>query len=568
MVATRKLAGKKGPQLPKKATGFVETSTTRWDGNDAVAQWGLDRGQDTSYAIPRDAINSDMRLQGSPLVRLIGDEFCSNAESQINLLADLTSLVGTGPLTNNNTVTFATETVDDESPLYEQTVANFVSASSQYLSVPTASSVQVGTSSFQDGIFFNTSTSGALQIMYSYGSHVAGKAYWEARINAANTLAFEIWDGTTTNTVTDSIASRWQDGRWHNIVVEIDRTNLIIFVKCDGILIGSVAITASNTLTMAGENLYIGARKNSSAVVDSFWNGKLALFKLVNNAVDYNIPQVWNLGTREAVSSGTFTAPTNDSNKRLNNKFGTPNTDLAYFYTTTSFEDGEYEIQFAYEKSTAGGKLDLIMDDNVVVSGLDTYNGSSTHNNVSKYYGIKIADGRHTIKIKNNGKNGSSSGNSVGIEWINFIKRRGHEQGGCDNFLLLGDELQERVPNPFTLTTNASSFYNNSVTQTASPANGDYMEGSLFIKGGLYRIEFVYTTGTDRPKVDLWFGSVQVLSLLDEYSGSPSNDNVQSVNVRLQQGRQDVRLAANGKNGSSSNYNIQLASIRGVRLSD
>src|SRR5690349_10411817 len=142
MVATRKLAGKKGPQLPKKATGFVETSTTRWDGNDAVAQWGLDRGQDPSYAIPRDSINSDLRLQGSPLLRLLGDEFCSSAESQINLLADLTSLVGTGPLTNNNSVTFATETIDDESPLYEQTVANFASASSKYLSVPTASAVQ------------------------------------------------------------------------------------------------------------------------------------------------------------------------------------------------------------------------------------------------------------------------------------------------------------------------------------------------------------------------------------------------------------------------------------------
>jgi|GEM_PF-2106965 len=569
MVATRKLAGKKGPQLPKKATGFVETSTTRWDGNDAVAQWGLDRGQDASYAIPRDAINSDMRLQGSPLVRLIGDEFCSSAESQINLLADLTSLVGTGPLTNNNTVTFATETVDDESPLYEQTVANFVSASSQYLSVPTASAVQVGTNSFQDGIFFNTSTSGALQIMYSYGSHVAGKAYWEARINAANTLAFEIWDGTTTNTVTDTIASRWQDGRWHNIVVEIDRTNLIIFVKCDGILIGSVAITASNTLTMAGENLYIGARKNSSGTVDSFWNGKLALFKLVNNAVDYNIPQVWNLGTREAVSSGTFTAPTNDSNKRLNNKFGTPNTDLAYFYTTTPFEDGEYEIQFAYEKSTAGGKLDLIMDDNVVVSGLDTYNGSTTHNNVSKYYGIKIADGRHTIKIKNNGKNGSSSGNAVNLQWINFIKRRGHEQGGCDNFLLLGDEISERTNSSagVTLTNNTAFYYDNNFNNT-TPAINDYSEGTLYIKGGLYRIDLVYNKDTDRGIIDIWFGNVQAIAALDTYNGSSSANQVNTVYVRLNQGRQDVRIDCLAKNGSSSNYRWLINSIRGVRVSD
>src|SRR6185312_14600790 len=186
MVATRKLAGKKSPQLPKKATGFVETSTTRWDGNDAVAQWGLDRGQDPSYAIPRDAINSDLRLQGSPLIRLTGDEFVTSVESQLNLLADLTATVGSGPLTNNNAVTFATETVDDESSLYEQTVGNFASTSSQNLSLPTGTSVQVGTNSFLGSIAFKTNTTGALQVMASYGSHVAAKAYWEFRINAAN----------------------------------------------------------------------------------------------------------------------------------------------------------------------------------------------------------------------------------------------------------------------------------------------------------------------------------------------------------------------------------------------
>jgi len=566
MVATRKLAGKKGPQLPKKATGFVETSTTRWDGNDAVAQWGLDRGQDPSYAIPRDAINSDLRLQGSPLIRLTGDEFVTSVESQLNLLADLTATVGSGPLTNNNAVTFATETVDDESSLYEQTVGNFASTSSQYLSLPTGTSVQVGTNSFLGSIAFKTNTTGALQVMASYGSHVAAKAYWEFRINAANILAFEIWDGTTTNTVTDTIASRWQDNRWHIVTALVDKTLNIIYLICDGISIGSVAVTASNTLTIAGENLYIGAYKTSGAAIAGYFNGSLALFKLINNSADYNVPAVWNMGIREGFSTGTFTVPTTDANKRLNQKFGTPNSDLYYAYTTAPFEDGEYEIQVVYEKSTAGGKLDILIDDNTIISGLDTYNGSTTHNNVSKYYGVKIADGRHYIKIKNNGKNGSSSGNAVNLQWINFIKRRGHENGGSGDFLLLSDEINERSNTAWVFGVLGSGIYNNEIFQS-SASNLNYTEGSIFIKGGLYRIDYIYETYIDRALVDVWIGNTQIISLLDCYGGAVEN-NIKTVYVRLQQGKNNIRISANGKNASSSNYYVIMQGLRAVRLSD
>ena len=562
---TTKLAGKTRPHLPKEATGFSATSTTIEDGNDAVAYARLFRGTNTVYGIPRDAINADTRLLGSPLARLTGDEFCANAESQINLLADLTSLVGSGPLTNNNTVTFVQEVTDDESPMWEQTYANFVSASSQYLSLPTAAAVQVGTSSFVSGVAFNNSTLGSLQIIFSYGSHVSAKAYWECRISSANKLEFEIWDGTTTNTITDTIAGRWQDGRWHFPAAVVDKTNSIIYFFCDGIYIGSVAVTATNTLTVSGESFYIGARKNSSGTIDSFFNGKIAMFKLVNNAADYNIPQVWNLGTREAVASGTYTIPAVDSNKRLNNKFGTPNTNGAYFYTTLNLEDGEYELQIVYEKSTAGGTLDLLIDGNTIRSQLDTYNGSTTHNNVDKTYAIKISGGRHTVKILNNGKNGSSSGYAINLQWISLIKRRGHQNGGADNFLLLGDEINERQSNTFAFATLSVGYFNSIFENNTSPANGDYTEGTLFIKGGLYRIDCFFNTNTDRAEIDLWFGNVQVLSQYDTNGGSASNV-LKSGYVRLQQGRQDIRMAVNGKTGTT--YLIVPQCIRAVRLAD
>lgn len=567
-VGVTKIAGKKRPVTPKQITGASTISASKWDYTDGNAQSNIDRGQDPTYAMPRDAVNSDLRYLGSPLCRLIGDEFCANAESQIFLLADLTALVGTGPLTNNNGVTFAIDTSDDESPLWNQTVASLVSASSMYLSMPTASALQVGTSSFTvGGIGFKTSTSGAAQVIFSYGSHVAGKGYWECGITSGNKLYFEIWDGTNTNTVTDAIASRWQDGFYHIPTAIVDKTNSIIYFVCDGVYIGSVAITATNTLTIAGENFYLGASKSSGASITNFFNGSLGLFKLVNNAADYNIPLVWNQGIREACASGTFTIPTTDTNVRLNNKFGTPNTNNAYFYTALNTEDGEYEIQIAYLKGSANGKLDLIIDGNTVRSGLDTYNGSTTYNNIDKTYKIKLSAGYHTIKIYNNGQNGSSSGFSVNIQWINFIKRRGREEGGVDNFLLLGDEINERSNATWNLNLDGSAWYANQMVQN-SPADAQYTEGTLFLKGGLYRIDVNYyqQANTVDGKADLWFGNVQILNQFDMSSGSSAHVATTYVYVRLNQGRQDIRLASNGS--GSTGHQIPVSSIRGVRLAD
>lgn len=562
MTYLTQVAGKKRPHLPKKATGFTESSTTRWDGNDAVAQYGIDRGIDPSYAIPRDAINSDLRLEGSPLIRLTGDEFCSNAESFIWLGQDKNILVGGATLTENNTPTYVIETSDDESSLYEQTVGNLVSGSSQYWSFPTAASVQVGTNSYQTSIAFKTSTTGVLQMMFSYGSHVAAKAYWELGINSSNQIFFAQWDGTNTDTITDTIANRWQDGREHIAIIDIDRTLLKLTLKVDGIFIGSITVTATLTLTIAGENLYIGANKSSGASIVNFFNGNLSLFKLINNAVDYNVPQIWNMGIREAVESGTLTLAAN-SGAKLNNLFETSTSSGEYKYSTIFTEDGEYEIQEVYQKFSSHGISQLFIDGNLI-STVDRYNASATYNNIVKTFGVKLSAGRHTVKYLSNTKNASSSGFFIDTQFVNFIKRRGHENGGVDDFLLLGDEINERSNTTWNFASDTNKYYNSYNANNLSAADQQYTEGTLFIKGGLYRIDYIYYQGTTEGIHNLFFGNVQVINL--DANSTNAHNTVKTVYVRLQQGRQDIRLAINGKTGSS--YSIVNQSIRGVRISD
>ncbi len=566
------LANRKRPAKPKVLQGAyaADSDTNKHDGIDCANEAQIFRGNNSSYAIPRDAVNSDLRLHGTSFLRLFGDEFAANAESSLYLCADLTSAISGTSLTNNGTVTFVSHTLDDESPAFEYTVANFVSASSQYLSLATEASVQVGTGAFMAKIEFNISTLGAKQTLFSYGSHVASKGYWEIGVTSANKIFCEIWDATNTATITDTQAGRFQDGLDHCAIMLIDKTLNFMFLYVDGILIGSVSIASvTGTLTVAGESFYIGALRNSSGTITDFLNGRAWNFHLIK-AADYNAVGVLNTGVRESVASGTFTAPTVDSSKRLNNKFGLPDANSSYFTTIVNLEDGEYEIQEVLEYGASSGKVELYIDDSLIRTAIDTYNGSTTHNNLTKTKRIKITSGVHRLKIKINGKNASSAGYAGVYQWITLIKRRGHEYGGADKILLLGDEINEiDSDGNLVLAANTSGVFNNLANRTTGNSDDlDYNQGVVYLRAGVYRVDLIYGKDTTCAKIDLYFGVLLAISALDSYNGSATWNNVKSVFVRLQQGRTPIKIQANGKNGSATDYQVNLQALRLERVAD
>jgi hypothetical protein len=562
-----KIAGLKRPQKPKVLQGAnaTDSDANKHDGIDCVNEAQTLRGINPSYAIPRDAINADLRENGRSFVRLFGDEFPVNAESQINLLSDLTSLVGAGSLINNNAVTFPTETIDDESPLYEQIVANFVSSSTQYLSVASAAALQVGTASFHAAIIFQGLATSVREVLFSYGSHVTGKGYWEIGFNPAGNIFCEIYDGTNTNNITDNIPNRFLNGLYHTAQLFCDRTRNVMYLTVDGIMIGSITVTATATITQAAENFYIGAAKDSTGTIGSFYNGRLALFKLVQ-AADYSIHAIFLMGTREAVISGTWLAPTANSSIIASNQLVTPNTNLAYDTSVINIEEGEYELWINYTAISSGGKLDVLVDGNTILAGLDTYAASTVNNSISVTKGIKFSSGRHVIKIKNNGKNASSSGNAVTLGSIMLIKKKGLEDIGVKNILLIANDL-DQANNPVAISVVAQMPYGIDCTQISSPATLDYIQSILFLQSGLYNIEFNYRKNIDRGFMDIYFGNVKAFSQIDCYNSS-SVSAVSTVQCRLSQGKVIVRAQVNGKNGSSSGYGIAFSAMRIMRIAD
>ncbi len=530
-----------------------DSDANKHDGIDCVREANMQRGLDPTYAIPRDAINADLRFEGSSILRITGDEFCNNAETSLYLLADVNSAISGTALTNNGTITFASETTEDESPLFEYLIPS-LNGSSQYFSLATEASVEVGTGSFIACIWFKNSTLGAAQTLFSYGDVAASEQNWKIEFTSANKIQAVADDGTSTSTVTDTIISRWQDGRWHCAIMMLD-TSLAtdtLFLWVDGQLIGSNA-QALLTLNNPTESFYIGAEQTTSTI-QQYFTGSLTNWHLIK-AADYNALAVLNNSIRESVISGVIPVPVADSAKRMNSKVIFPATANCYTTCVGDLEDGEYEIQIAYERQAAGGTLSLLVDDKELVN-LST-DGSAGSNIISKTYRKKIAAGRHLIKIKN------TEANTIPLQWISFIKRKGHELGGCTEFLLLGDEIIQRENAAWetSLAVATADYLNNRFTENT---NGDLTEGDLFFKGGLWLVEIaVREDTTNAGKIDFDIGSVEILDAL--LTSATTNIVVTRKYVRLNQGKQNVRVAVVTGTGTPT---IRVMSIRGVRISD
>lgn len=94
-----------------------------------------------------------------------------------------------------------------------------------------------------------------------------------------------------------------------------------------------------------------------------------------------------------------------------------------------------------------------------------------------------------------------------------------------------------------------------------SAANGDEAFFTrYFTKGGLYRVRFVYLKNNNQAKADIGLdsnGSTNLFSQLDMYNASLTYNNVIEMTKEITRGFHDIHFKANGKNASSSGYNLQ-----------
>ena len=87
-------------------------------------------------------------------------------------------------------------------------------------------------------------------------------------------------------------------------------------------------------------------------------------------------------------------------------------------------------------------------------------------------------------------------------------------------------------------------------------SDGDYMEWDVLVAAGTYRLDLVYMTAANYAVVDVLIDGSSI-GTFDAYSASLTRNVVGSVTgISMTAGHHTVRVAANGKNASSTDYFI------------
>lgn len=168
-------------------------------------------------------------------------------------LSDLTDATGRGnTLTNNNSVTFVTGKIGN--------CANYVSASSQYLSLNSNADVNPGDIDFTFGLWFNPSSSGAPMALFSKMDGATAATYNLTWNPGGNTLTFSIFNDSFSTAGAASVSPSFSTGTWYCITAKVDAVNDLIKLRVnDGSFFDSQSTTSAMT-SLGSVRLTIGAK--------------------------------------------------------------------------------------------------------------------------------------------------------------------------------------------------------------------------------------------------------------------------------------------------------------------
>jgi len=144
-----------------------------------------------------------------------------------------------------------------------------------------------------------------------------------------------------------------------------------------------------------------------------------------------------------------------------------------------------------------------------------------------------------------------------------LIKRDGANEGDDDanSGVILGDELpitnNENIE--FTVAS-ASPFRNQIATPLGTDSDGDFLEGEMFFKRGLYKFTLSVRQTNDKGNYDIIIGGVKVFSQAVGFNASTTQVAFTST-AFLEGGKSLVRFAINGKEGGSGAFRFLINSL-------
>jgi len=116
-----------------------------------------------------------------------------------------------------------------------------------------------------------------------------------------------------------------------------------------------------------------------------------------------------------------------------------------------------------------------------------------------------------------------------------------------------------------THTASATCIFGSTVATDVNN-DSDYIEWTLKVPAGDYKVVAVTVTGSNQGKADLTVDGGAVIDTMDCYTaGSVVNSKWTSAEFTVTEGSHTIRLTKNGKNASSSSYTLQLIHVQLIK---
>lgn len=229
---------------------------------------------------------------------------------------------------------------------------------------------------------------------------------------------------------------------------------------------------------------------------------------------------------------------------------------------------GTYTMSMVSVNGTSGGIATLTIDGGSSLGTVDTYNGSTTYNNVGTITSINVATtGIHTIRLTAATKNASSGGYNLDVAWIQFRKTSTTGEISVTG-TTYGQETLELWP-WFADTTDSDTFalsasdLHYGTFSAGTPAINDSQNYAVSIKPGTYDVDLVGQTTAASGIVHLSLDGGSDLDTVDLYSGSTVRNVTSTLSGSLSSGT--INLNMDSKNASASDYDNNLTFARLVR---
>lgn len=120
-------------------------------------------------------------------------------------------------------------------------------------------------------------------------------------------------------------------------------------------------------------------------------------------------------------------------------------------------------------------------------------------------------------------------------------------------------EAEVLTGNAITKGTSGGSQYHNIIAYQNASANADSFQQSFVLAAGDYTLKILGRKRTNGGKLDWTIDGVSIATGQDWYNGTNTDNDIQTISVTIAEGgRHVLKGTVNGKNASSSGYDIQL----------